>query len=96
MRLDSAALAVTTVAPVLTLLRTSANRNLPEHDPEKWIPVFRKDHAQTKRWSRMTTRRNVIMLYPRELVGIGLFDGEFSMLAFYPIAANERTFQDRR
>jgi hypothetical protein len=20
-----------------------------EHDPEKWIPVFRKDHAQTKR-----------------------------------------------
>jgi len=19
-----------------------------EHDPEKWIPVFRKDHAQTK------------------------------------------------
>jgi hypothetical protein len=21
----------------------------PEHDPEKWVPVFRKDHAQTKR-----------------------------------------------
>jgi hypothetical protein len=21
-----------------------------EHDPEKWKPVFRKDHAQTKRW----------------------------------------------
>jgi hypothetical protein len=20
----------------------------PEHDPEKWAPVFRKDHAQTK------------------------------------------------
>jgi hypothetical protein len=20
------------------------------HDPEKWLPVFRKDHAQTKRW----------------------------------------------
>src|SRR6266550_2218700 len=20
-----------------------------EHDPEKWLPVFRKDHAQTKR-----------------------------------------------
>jgi hypothetical protein len=20
-----------------------------EHDPEKWIPVFRKDHAQIKR-----------------------------------------------
>jgi hypothetical protein len=23
--------------------------NRPEHDPEKWKPVFRKDHAQTKR-----------------------------------------------
>jgi hypothetical protein len=23
-----------------------------EHDPEKWIPVFRKDHAQTREWSR--------------------------------------------
>jgi hypothetical protein len=21
-----------------------------KHDPEKWKPVFRKDHAQTKRW----------------------------------------------
>jgi hypothetical protein len=21
---------------------------LPEHDPEKWIPVFGKDHAPTK------------------------------------------------
>jgi hypothetical protein len=21
------------------------NREVPEHDPEKWIPVFRKDHA---------------------------------------------------
>jgi hypothetical protein len=20
-----------------------------EHDPEKWVPVFRKDHAQTKK-----------------------------------------------
>jgi hypothetical protein len=20
-----------------------------EHHPEKWVPVFRKDHAQTKR-----------------------------------------------
>jgi hypothetical protein len=20
-----------------------------EHDPEKWVPVFRKDHAQTER-----------------------------------------------
>ena len=24
-----------------------------EHDPEKWNPVFRKDHAQTKSWSGM-------------------------------------------
>jgi len=33
-----------------------------EHDPEKWLPVFRKDHAQTKRWSGMTFRRKVIAL----------------------------------
>jgi len=25
-----------------------------EHDPEKWAPVFREDHAQTKRQSGMT------------------------------------------
>ena len=24
-------------------------RRLLEHDPEKWAPVFRKDHAQKKR-----------------------------------------------
>jgi hypothetical protein len=24
----------------------------PEHDPEKWIPVFRKDHAQIKEVER--------------------------------------------
>jgi hypothetical protein len=28
-------------------LRT-ARPKAPEHDPEKWKPVFRKDHAQTK------------------------------------------------
>jgi hypothetical protein len=33
-----------------------------EHDPEKWVPVFRKDHAQTKRLSAMTIRRKVITL----------------------------------
>jgi hypothetical protein len=27
--------------------RNASNREL-EHDPEKWTPVFRKDHAQTK------------------------------------------------
>src|SRR5882724_11392959 len=31
-----------------------------KHDPEKWEPVFGKDHAQTKRWSEMTIRRSVI------------------------------------
>jgi hypothetical protein len=25
------------------------NRIQPEHDPEMWKPVFRKDHAQSKR-----------------------------------------------
>jgi hypothetical protein len=33
-----------------------------EHDPEKWVPVFRKDHAQTKSWSGMTIRRKFILL----------------------------------
>jgi hypothetical protein len=33
-----------------------------EHDPEKWKPVFGKDHAQTRRQSRMTIRRKVILL----------------------------------
>jgi len=37
-----------------------------EHDPEKWKPVFRKDHVQTKRWSAMTNRREVITLYAKE------------------------------
>jgi hypothetical protein len=34
----------------------------PEHDPEKWVPVFGKDHAPTTSWSGMTIRRKVISL----------------------------------
>jgi hypothetical protein len=34
----------------------------PEHDPEKWIPVFGKDHAPTISKSAMTIRRKVIAL----------------------------------
>jgi hypothetical protein len=33
-----------------------------EHDPEKWMPVLGKDHAQSESWSEMTTRRDVITL----------------------------------
>jgi len=33
-----------------------------EHDPEKWIPVFGKDHAPPKGQSGMTIRRKVIAL----------------------------------
>jgi hypothetical protein len=33
-----------------------------EHDPEKWTPVFGKDHAQTKRQSAMRFRRKGILL----------------------------------
>jgi hypothetical protein len=29
-----------------------------EHDPEKWVPIFRKDHAPPKIYSAMTTIRN--------------------------------------
>src|SRR4029078_729869 len=34
-----------------------------EHDPEKWIPVFRKDHAPPKIWSAMTIQLKAIALY---------------------------------
>jgi hypothetical protein len=39
-----------------------AGCDIPEHDPEKWTPVFRKDHGPSKIWSRMTIRRKVIPL----------------------------------
>ena len=29
--------------------RLLSSARILEHDPEKWKPVFRKDHAQTKR-----------------------------------------------
>jgi hypothetical protein len=32
----------------------------PAHDPEKWIPVFGKDHARKRSWIGMTIRRIVI------------------------------------
>jgi hypothetical protein len=35
---------------------------LVEHDPEKWEPVFGKDHAQTKGWSGMPIQLNLIPL----------------------------------
>jgi hypothetical protein len=38
--------------PAKGYMRTAGRRRrraaVPEHDPEKWKPVFRKDHAQTK------------------------------------------------
>jgi hypothetical protein len=33
-----------------------------QHDPEKWVPVFGKDHAPPISWSGMTIRRKVIPL----------------------------------
>jgi hypothetical protein len=33
-----------------------------EHDPEKWKPVFRKDHAQTKRSDHDAIPSNRIMI----------------------------------
>ena len=33
-----------------------------KHDPEKWVPVFGKDHAPPINWSGMTIRRKVIPL----------------------------------
>jgi hypothetical protein len=39
-----------------------SGRSLPERDPEKWIPVFGKDHAPPMHWSGMTIRRKIITL----------------------------------
>jgi hypothetical protein len=36
-----------------------------EHDPEKWEPVFGKDHAQTKSWTMI--RFNLIGSWSRGL-----------------------------
>ena len=36
-------------APVYDLVFGKAAACWLKHDPEKWEPVFRKDHAQTKR-----------------------------------------------
>src|SRR5215510_15382804 len=33
-----------------------------EHDPEKWVPVFGKDHAPSITYSEMAIRRKVISL----------------------------------
>jgi hypothetical protein len=33
-----------------------------EHDPEKWIPVFRKDHAPSKSYSAQSIQPETIAL----------------------------------
>src|ERR1700747_629943 len=33
---------------ICRMLCVSRRDGIPEHDPEKWEPVFRKDHAQSK------------------------------------------------
>src|SRR5205814_9119953 len=40
-----------------------------EHDPEKWVPVFRKDHAQTKKVAarRLFDRRGISLIKLRRL-----------------------------
>jgi len=37
-------------------LERPCSKNNPEHDPEKWIPVFGKDHAPKITGSAMTIR----------------------------------------
>jgi hypothetical protein len=34
----------------------------PEHDPEKWVPVLGKDHAQTKSLSVIAIQAEAITL----------------------------------
>jgi hypothetical protein len=43
-------------------IRCDTRRPHDKHDPEKWVPVFGKDHAQIKSESGMTIRRKVIPL----------------------------------
>src|SRR5439155_23134901 len=40
-----------------------------EHDPEKWEPVFRKDHAQTRDEGMSETSAPIDMLQPVEDIG---------------------------
>jgi hypothetical protein len=42
--------------------RDQADRGMLEHDPEKWEPVFGKDHAQTRIQSVMAIQLEVIAL----------------------------------
>jgi hypothetical protein len=37
-------------------------RLLLEHDPEKWEPVFGKDHAQTRSWTMILIQLDRIMV----------------------------------
>jgi hypothetical protein len=46
----------------LTLASNLTHRS--EHDPEKWKPVFRKDHAPLKIWSA------IVMLIPFEIIAL--------------------------
>jgi hypothetical protein len=39
-----------------------AQQHAAEHDPEKWKPVFRKDHAQTKRSDHDAIPSNRLMI----------------------------------
>jgi hypothetical protein len=47
---------------MLLLRRGADNVAALNHDPEKWTPVFRKDHAQTINQSAMAIRPENIAL----------------------------------
>src|SRR5262249_31288816 len=53
-----------------------------EHDPEKWAPVFRSDHAPTKRATSLAaTRANVITASRDLMAGIRLMaDARYDVL----------------
>ncbi|RTL93416.1 MAG: hypothetical protein EKK31_32240 [Hyphomicrobiales bacterium] len=42
-----------------------SRRQALERDPERWEPVFGKDHAPTKSSIRMTIQRSVILIENR-------------------------------
>ena len=47
---------------------------LPEHDPEKWVPVFRPDHARIEIWSAIASRSRLdAVTLPNIKLAAGLF-----------------------
>jgi hypothetical protein len=67
-----------------------------EHDPEKWEPVFGKDHAQTRSQSAIAIQSKAIALWCQRLLA-GSRQGAIGRLqrAAFPIASASRNQRSR-